>query len=98
MLQHGWVESRALAGVMEEWGGVVFAGPVAWTEKKTETEPNATDSNRTIGCGCLVWELVRLPVALLFKYSKTDKRPVATDCNRSFNCIYSMYNIYSKKN
>ena len=67
---------------------VVFTGLVAWTEKKTETEPNATESNRTIGCGRLVWELVRLPVALIFKYKKTNKRPVAISCDRSFSCIY----------
>ena len=54
---------------------IVFAGPVAGTEKKTETEPNATKSNWTIGRGCLVWELFRLPVVLLFKNSKTDTRP-----------------------
>ena len=67
---------------------LVFAGPVAWTEKKTETEPNATESNRTISCGCLVWELVRLLVALIFKYKKTNKRPVAISCDWSFSCIY----------
>ena len=31
---------------------VVFEGPVLWTGKKTETEPNATESNRTVGCSC----------------------------------------------
>ena len=61
---------------------IVFAGPVAGTEKKTETEPDATKSNWTIGRGCLVWELFRLLVVLLFKYSKTDKRLVAISCNR----------------
>jgi hypothetical protein len=33
----------------------VFAGPVDATEKMTETGPNATGCNRTIGCGCLLW-------------------------------------------
>jgi len=37
------------------WAGdvaLVFAGSVAWTEKKTETEPNTTEKDRTNGCGC----------------------------------------------
>jgi hypothetical protein len=50
---------------------LVFKGPVAWTEKMTATEPNPTDCNRTVGCGCLVWGLVGLPVALIQKYLKT---------------------------
>ena len=78
MVEGGWIEGGM---------GIVFAGPVAWTEKKTETEPNATESNQTISCGCLIWELVWLPVALIFKYKKTKKRPVAISCNRSFSCI-----------
>ena len=65
-------------------------------QKKTETELNATESNRTISCGCLIWELVRLLVALLFNYLKTDKRPVAISCNRSFNCIYYVQYIQLK--
>jgi len=32
----------------------VFAGPVNWTEKMTETELNKTKGNQTIGCGCFV--------------------------------------------
>jgi hypothetical protein len=46
----------------------VFAGSVDWTEKMTKTEPNATKNNQTIGCGCFIWELVRLQVAALSKY------------------------------
>jgi hypothetical protein len=30
----------------------VFESPVYWTEKRLWTEPNRTDGNRTIGCGC----------------------------------------------
>jgi hypothetical protein len=41
----------------------VFAGPVHGTGKNTKTELNATESNRTIGCGCPVSRSVRLPVA-----------------------------------
>jgi hypothetical protein len=32
---------------------LVFKGPVAWTGKKTGTGPDATDCNRTVGCGCV---------------------------------------------
>jgi hypothetical protein len=39
--------------VNEEDMEVVFEGPVDATEKKTETGPNATGCNQTIGCGCI---------------------------------------------
>ena len=67
---------------------LVFAGLVAWTEKTTETELNATKSNQALSCSCLIWELVRLLIALIFRYSKTDKRPITISCNQSFSCIY----------
>jgi hypothetical protein len=71
---------------------LVFKGPVAWTGKKTETEPNPTEGNWTVSCGCFIWESVWLQVASLWKYSKTDQRPVAIGCDRSFHCIfYVMY-------
>jgi hypothetical protein len=41
---------------------IVFAGPVAWTEKKTETELNTTAKDQTSGCGCTNPETFRLPV------------------------------------
>jgi hypothetical protein len=62
---------------------LVFKGPVAWTGKKTETEPSPTDCNRTIGRGCLGLGSVGLPVASISKYLKTVQKPVAIGCNRS---------------
>jgi hypothetical protein len=52
---------------------IVFAGSVGLTEKKTETEPNPTQGNRTIGCSCFVWESVRLPVALFWNIQEPIK-------------------------
>ena len=43
---------------------VVFKGPVARTKKMTETRPNATDCNRTIGCSCPLSK----PVAVANQY------------------------------
>jgi hypothetical protein len=62
---------------------LVFKGLVAWTEKMTATKPNPTDCNQTVGCGCLVWGSVGLPVALIQKYLKTIQKPVAISCNWS---------------
>ena len=72
---------------------LVFAGPVAQTEKK---DRNQTEHNWTIGCGYVIWELIQLPVALLFKYSKTNKRLVTIGCDWSFNCIYYILYIQLK--
>jgi hypothetical protein len=36
--------------------GVVFAGPVAWTENATGTGPNTTDCNWTAVASCLLFE------------------------------------------
>ena len=63
---------------------VVFKGPVDWTEKMTESGPNPTECNRTVGCGCPRSRAVRLPVASILKYLKTVRKPVAISCNRSF--------------
>ena len=41
---------------------LVFAGPVAQTEKMTETGLNATGKDRTSGCGCTNPETFRLSV------------------------------------
>jgi hypothetical protein len=65
----------------------VFKGPVAWTGKKTGTQPDPTDCNRTAGCGCSLSNRLRLPVALNQKYLKTGKKPVAIGCNR-FIIVY----------
>ena len=45
---------------------LVFAGSVAWTEKKTETEPNTTEKDRTNGCGCTNSEVFRLLVTRFY--------------------------------
>ena len=45
---------------------LVFAGSVAWTEKKTETEPNTTKKDQTNGCGCTNSEVFRLPVTRFY--------------------------------
>jgi len=42
---------------------LVFAGSVHWTEKKTETELNATEKDQTSGCSCINLETFWLPVA-----------------------------------
>jgi hypothetical protein len=72
---------------------VVFAGSVHWTEKKTETETNPTEGNRTIGCGCFVWESVQLQVTPLQKIQKPIKdrlQQIAT----SLLIVFNVYNIY----
>jgi hypothetical protein len=80
----------------------VFKGPVAWTENPTETEPNTTKSNRTVGCSCPLSRLVRLPVVSTQRISKTIERPVAFGCNQSFHSIFISIllqgvNIYNMK-
>ena len=61
---------------------IVFAGPVFWTEKKTEIELNPTAIDQTTGCSCTNSEIFRLPIARFVKKSKNRKknrsRPVAT--------------------
>ena len=57
---------------------LVSASPVAWTEKKTKTGPDATECNRTAGCGCPDFGFFRLPVSQFGKYNKTAG-------NRSFS-------------
>ena len=47
------------------------ASPVAWTEKKTETGPDATECNQTAGCGCPDFGFFWLPVSQFGKYNKT---------------------------
>ena len=56
--------------------GVVFAGPVRWTGKKTETGLNPTAKDQTTGCGCTNSEFFRLPVATFVEKSKNRKKPV----------------------
>ena len=55
---------------------VVFAGPVRWTEKKTEIELNPTAKDRTTGCGCTNSEIFRLPVAMFVEKLKNRRKPV----------------------
>ena len=47
----------------------MFEGPVARTEKNRATGPDATDGNRTTGCGCSIWA----PVAV---HQQTLENPV----------------------
>ena len=41
---------------------VMFAGPVHWTKKLTETELNPTAKDQTTGCSCTNSEIFWLPV------------------------------------
>jgi hypothetical protein len=41
---------------------LVFEGPVAGTRKKTKTELNRSDRNRTVGCGWSLFKVVQLPI------------------------------------
>ena len=50
--------------------GIVFAGPVRWTGKKTEIKLNPTAKDRTTGCGCTNSEFFRLPVAMFVEKLK----------------------------
>ena len=52
----------------------MFAGPVCWTEKKTEIELNPTAKDRTTGCGCTNSEFFRLPVVMFVKKSKNRQK------------------------
>ena len=59
----------------------MFAGPIRWTEKKTEIELNPTAKDRTTSCGCTNSEIFWLPVVTFVEKSKDRKnqsRPVAT--------------------
>jgi len=67
--------------------GLVFAGSVAWTEKKTETEPNTTEKDRTNGCGCTNSEVFQLPVTRFYVIWKDHWKPVHTGCNQSSTYI-----------
>jgi hypothetical protein len=63
-------------------------------QKKTETQPNPTEGNRTIGCGCFVWESVWLQVTPLQKIQKLIKdrlQQIATGLLIVFN-VYDIYN------
>ena len=55
---------------------LVFAGPVHWTEKKTEIELNPTAKDWPTGCSCTNSEIFRLPVATFVEKSKDQKKPV----------------------
>jgi hypothetical protein len=75
----------------------VFAGSVGWTEKKTETETNPTEGNRTIGCGCFVWESVWLLVALFWNIQELIKNQLQLIVT-GLSTVYSVYNLYSQSN
>ena len=49
---------------------LVFAGPVHWTEKMTETKLNPTAKYWTTGCSCTNSENFQLPVARFVKKLK----------------------------
>ena len=60
---------------------LVLAGPVHWTEKKTEIELNPTAKDQTTGCSCTNSEIFWLPVARFvekLKNRKNQSRPVVT--------------------
>jgi hypothetical protein len=80
---------EAVSDVERAAGGLslVFKGSVEWTEKMTETELNLTECNRTVGCGCPLWRVVRLSVASIRKYLKTARKPVAISCNQFSHSI-----------
>ena len=56
--------------------GLVFAGPVRWTGKKTEIGLNPTAKDRTTSCSCTNSEFFRLPVAMFVEKLKNRKKPV----------------------
>jgi len=56
--------------------GLVFAGPVHWTENMTKTELNPTAKDRTTSCSCPQLGSVQLPVAMFSEIFKNRKRPV----------------------
>ena len=64
--------------------GLVFAGPVCWTGKKTKIELNPTAKDQTTGCSCTNSEKFQLPVAMFVEKLKNRRKPVYTGCNRSF--------------
>jgi len=49
---------------------LVFIGSVDWTEKKTETELNATEKDQTSSCGCINPKTFRLLVSWFDVISK----------------------------
>ena len=49
---------------------LVFAGPVHWTEKTTETKLNPTAKDQTTSCSCTNSENFQLPIARFVKKSK----------------------------
>src|SRR5271168_2221561 len=57
----------------------------------TETGPNATECNRTVGCGCTGSVTFRLPVASFDRTSKDRQKPVYTGCNQSFIYLHNTY-------
>jgi hypothetical protein len=69
---------------------VVYEGPVARTEKMTETERNRTDCNRTAGCGCPLREEVAVAVAMYFQNIKNRSK---TGCSR-LQPVFSIYTLY----
>ena len=56
--------------------GIVFTGPVHWTEKKTETELNPTAKDWTTGFGCTNSENFWLPVVRFVEKLKNRKKPI----------------------
>jgi hypothetical protein len=63
---------------------LVFAGSVDGTEKKTETDTNATEKDQTSSCGCINPETFRLPVTRFDVVCKDRQKPVHTGYNWSF--------------
>ena len=57
---------------------LVFDGPVAWTEKMTETGLDTTECNWTIGCSYTGSEIFRLPVSLSEDFQENWFKSVAT--------------------
>jgi hypothetical protein len=66
----------------------VFESPVYWTEKRPWTEPNRTDHNQTVGCGCP--NILTSPVhgsSMVEHLNRPPKdRPQPVE-DRTFGCI-----------
>jgi len=71
-----WIRSVAFSPEGSLGLGLVFAGPVHWTENMTETELNPTAKDQTTSCSCPQLGSVQFPVAMFLEIFKNRKRPV----------------------
>lgn len=56
--------------------GLMFAGPVHWTEHMTETELNLTAKDQTAGCSCTYSDFFWLPVVMFVEKMERLKKLV----------------------